>query len=331
MEDLSEGEKSVGRIGIKKQIIINNINITNMKKVILLAVALIVGFATNIQAQILYRISGKGLESPSYIVGTYHLAPSSFADSIIGMSKAIAETNQVCGELDMMDAFKPENAARMLKAQMLPEGVTLSSLFTAEQLKRLNALLLEVMGSNLEDEAFAAQIEKMTPVALSTNLSLIAFMKETPSFNPMELIDNHFQTLALQNGKAVKGFETVDFQMEILFNAPLDKQANDLMCTVDNFEEGQRIAKSITTAYFTQNLQQIEEVLEEESEMDCGTSEEDEEKLIYNRNRNWVDMMPEMMAEQPTLFAVGAAHLCGEKGVLKLLEEAGYTVEGVKE
>lgn len=302
-----------------------------MKKVILLAVALIVGFATNIQAQILYRISGKGLESPSYIVGTYHLAPSSFADSIIGMSKAIAETNQVCGELDMMDAFKPENAARMLKAQMLPEGVTLSSLFTAEQLQRLNALLLEVMGSNLEDEAFAAQIEKMTPVALSTNLTLIAFMKETPSFNPMELIDNHFQTLALQNGKAVKGFETVDFQMEILFETPLDKQASDLMCTVDNFEEGQRIAKSIITAYFTQNLQQIEEVLEEESEMNCGTSEEDEEKLIYNRNRNWVDMMPEMMAEQPTLFAVGAAHLCGEKGVLKLLEEAGYTVEGVKE
>ena len=302
-----------------------------MKKVILLAVALIVGFATNIQAQILYRISGKGLESPSYIVGTYHLAPSSFADSIIGMSKAIAETNQVCGELDMMDAFKPENAARMLKAQMLPEGETLSSLFTAEQLQRLNALLLEVMGSNLEDEAFAAQIEKMTPVALSTNLTLIAFMKETPSFNPMELIDNHFQTLALQNGKAVKGFETVDFQMEILFETPLDKQASDLMCTVDNFEEGQRIAKSIITAYFTQNLQQIEEVLEEESEMNCGTSEEDEEKLIYNRNRNWVDMMPEMMAEQPTLFAVGAAHLCGEKGVLKLLEEAGYTVEGVKE
>ena len=219
----------------------------------------------------------------------------------------------------------------MLKAQMLPEGVTLSSLFTAEQLERLNALLLEVMGSNLEDEAFAAQIEKMTPVALSTNLTLIAFMKETPSFNPMELLDNHFQTLALQNGKAVKGFETIDFQMEILFNAPLEKQANDLMCTVDNFEESQRIANRIITAYFTQNLQQIEEVLEEESEMNCGTSEEDEEKLIYNRNRNWVDMMPEMMAEQPTLFVVGAAHLCGEKGVLNLLEKAGYTIEGMKE
>ena len=300
-----------------------------MKKALLLAVALIVGLISTTQAQILYRISGKGLESPSYIVGTYHLAPSSFADSIPGMDKAIVETNQVCGELDMMDAFKPENAARLLKAQVLPEGVTLSSLFTADQLERLNALLLEVMGTNLKDEAFAAQMEKMTPVALSTTLTLTAYMKKTPSFNPMELINNHFQTLALQNGKSVKGFETVDFQMGVLFDAPLDKQANDLMCTVDNFEEAQRIANRITTAYFTQNLEQIEELMEEESEMDCSTSEEDEEKLIYNRNRNWVELMPAMMTEQPTLFVVGAAHLCGEQGVLKLLEKAGYTVEGV--
>ena len=300
-----------------------------MRKTFLLTAALIVSFAFSAQAQILYRISGNGLKSPSYIVGTYHLAPASFADSIPGMREAIENTNQVCGELDMMDAFKPENSARLLKAQMLPEGVTLSSLFTADQLKRLNALLLEVMGTNLEDEAFAAQMEKMTPVALSTTLTLTAYMKETPSFNPMELIDNHFQTLALQSGKSVKGFETVDFQMGVLFDAPLEKQANDLMCTVDNFEEAQRIANRITTAYFTQNLQQIDELMEEESEMDCGTSEEDEEKLIYNRNRNWVELMPAMMTEQPTLFVVGAAHLCGEQGVLKLLEKAGYMVEGV--
>ena len=302
-----------------------------MKKILLLAAVLIAGFATNPQAQILYRISGKGLESPSYIVGTYHLAPASFADSIPGMKTAIDGTQQVCGELDLMDAFKPENAARLMKAQMLPEGVTLSSLFTAEQLERLNALLLEVMGSNLKDEAFAAQMEKMTPVALSTTLTLTAYIKQTPSFNPMELIDNYFQTLAMQSGKSIKGFETVDFQMEVLYGAPLEKQANDLICLVDHFDDANEMANLVTTAYFTQNLQQIDEVMEQESDMDCGTTEEEEETLIYNRNRNWVDLMPEMMVEKPTLFVVGAAHLCGEKGVLNLLEKAGYTIEGMKE
>ena len=300
-----------------------------MRKALLLATAIIACF-TYSQAQILYRISGNGLESPSYIVGTYHLAPSSFADSIPGINKAIEGTQQVCGELDMMDAFKPENTARLVQAQMLPEGVTLSSLFTTEQLKRLNALLLEVMGTNLEDEASAAQMEKMNPTSISTSLSMLAYMKETPSFNPMELIDNHFQTLALQSGKAVKGFETVDFQIGVLYSDSLQKQADDLMCMVDHFEDVLEMTKRITAAYFSQNLKQIEETLEEESAIECGTSEEDEDRLLNNRNRNWVDMMPDMMAEQPTLFVVGAAHLCGEQGVLKLLEKAGYTVEGVK-
>ena len=292
--------------------------------------AIIASF-TYAQAQILYRISGKGLESPSYIVGTYHLAPASFADSIPGMKTAIEGTQQVCGELDMMDAFKPENAARLMQSQMLPEGTTLSSLLTSEQLERLNKLLLEEMGSNLNDEAFAAQIDKMTPAALSTTLSLSSYMKKVESFNPMELIDNYFQMLALQNGKAVKGFETVDFQMGVLFGAPLEKQVNDLMCMVDHFKDTEEMVDLITTAYFSQDLTLIEEAMEQESKIDCGTTEEDEDILINNRNRNWVELMPDMMAEQPTLFVVGAGHLCGEKGVLKLLEKAGYTIEGMKE
>ena len=301
-----------------------------MRKLLLIATAIIASI-TYSQAQILYRISGKGLEKPSYIVGTYHLAPASFADSIPGMKTAIEGTQQVCGELDIMDAFKPENAARLMQSQMLPEGTTLTSLLTAEQLERLNKLLLDVMGSNLNDEAFAAQIDKMTPAALSTTLSLSSYMKKVESFNPMELIDNHFQMLALQNGKAVKGFETVDFQMGVLFGAPLEKQVNDLMCMVDHFKDTEEMVDLITTAYFSQDLTQIEEAMEQESKIDCGTTEEDEDILINNRNRNWVELMPDMMAEQPTLFVVGAGHLCGEKGVLKLLEKEGYTIEGMKE
>ena len=301
-----------------------------MKKTFLLATALIVSFAFNAQAQLLYRISGNGLESPSYIVGTYHLAPASFADSIPGMSEALENTQQVCGELDMMDAFKPENATRLLQSQMLPEGVTLPSLLTAEQLTRLNALLLEVLGTNLEDEAFAAQMEKMKPVALSTTLSLAAYMKKVQSFNPMELLDNYFQMLALQSGKSVKGFETVDFQMEVLYGEELQKQVDDLMCMVDHFEESTVLVDRITDDYFSQNFTQLETILEEEMEGPCAATPEEEAALLDDRNHNWINMMPAMMAETPTLFAVGAGHLCGEQGVLKLLEGLGYTVEGMK-
>ena len=301
-----------------------------MRKAFFLAAAFIACLAFNAQAQLLYRISGNGLKSPSYIVGTYHLAPASFADSIPGMNEAIENTQQVCGELDMMDAFKPENAARMMQAQMLPEGVTLSSLLTAEERTRLNAVLLEVIGTNLDDEAYAAQVEHVNPVTLSTTLSLAAYIKKAESFNPMELLDNYFQMLALQNGKSIKGFETVDFQMNVLYGSELPKQVEDLMCLVDHFEESAQLVDRITSAYFSQNFQQLEAILEEEMEGPCAASPEEEAALLDNRNHNWIKMMPDMMAEKPTLFAVGAGHLCGEQGVLKLLQGLGYTVEGMK-
>ena len=46
-----------------------------MKRILL---AMVLALATvGTQAQLLYRITGNGLGAPSYIVGTYHLAPVS--------------------------------------------------------------------------------------------------------------------------------------------------------------------------------------------------------------------------------------------------------------
>ena len=77
-----------------------------MKKLMIISLALVSMF-TSANAQLLYKISGKDLKSPSYIVGTYHLAPVSFVNAIEGIPDALNNTEQVCGELDMEDMKKP--------------------------------------------------------------------------------------------------------------------------------------------------------------------------------------------------------------------------------
>ena len=72
------------------------------------------------------------------------------------------------------------------------------------------------------------------------------------------------------------------------------------------------------------------EAMDEKMHNSCDGRPEEEDALIYNRNADWVTKMPALMAKKPTLFAVGAAHLPGEKGVLNLLRQAGYKVEAVK-
>ena len=282
------------------------------------------------EAQLLYRISGKGITKPSYIVGTYHLAPGSFADSIPGFKDAFASCKQIYGELDMQDALSEESRDKLEKAQLLPEGTTLSSLLTKEQMDRVNALMRETIGADMTNPMLVAQFDKMTPTALSSTLTIFAFIKKSPNFNPMDLLDSHLQLLAQKQGMEIKGLETVDFQVEVLYGSSLEKQVEELMCLVDNFDDVVEMAEFVTAAYFSQDLDLLLDVTNEESEGPCASTPESNDNLIYNRNANWVKAMPDIMRQAPTFFAVGAAHLCGDKGVLRMLEEAGYKVEGMK-
>ncbi len=61
-----------------------------------------------------------------------------------------------------------------------------------------------------------------------------------------------------------------------------------------------------------------------------GDSEEIMEMLIYKRNRNWAQKLNVMMPERAMLVCVGAGHLPGDKGLLQLLRNMGYTVEPAK-
>ena len=88
--------------------------------------------------------------------------------------------------------------------------------------------------------------------------------------------------------------------------------------------------EDLTTAFYAQDLDALKKAIDKKMGNACDTSAEDEAALIYDRNADWLAKMPEIMASKPTFFAVGAAHLVGEKGVLQLLRNAGYTVEGVR-
>ena len=82
-------------------------------------------------AQLLYRISHKNLEKPSYIVGTYHLAPASFVDSIPGANVALDEVDVVCGEVVTSEMESFENQKKVQVAIMVASLTT--RLFTNGQ------------------------------------------------------------------------------------------------------------------------------------------------------------------------------------------------------
>lgn len=301
-----------------------------MKKMFLTLLLTVMATA-GMNAQLLYKISGKGLRKPSYIIGTYHLAPVSFVDSIPGLRGALAESEQVYGEIETADMTSPENIAKMQQAMMLPEGKTLTELLTPEQMQKLNATMKELLGVDMSNPMVAQQMNKMLPQALVTQLTVIMYLKKHSGFNPTQSFDDYFQQQAVAQGKPVGGFETMDFQLQALFGSiSIERQIELLMCFLNNREWEELQVDNIVEAFFAQDLNRIEAAMDEKQDNSCDATDEENELLIYGRNATWLKKMPEIMQQKSTFFAVGAAHLVGERGVLAGLRNAGYLVEGVK-
>ena len=293
-----------------------------MKKIFALLMFFCITLGVN--AQLLWKVSGNGLDKPSYIFGTHHVAPLSMKDSIAGMTEAMNGTSQVYGELVMEDMMKPEMLMKMQQAMMLPTDTTLKSLFTQAQYDSIASVVKENIGMEL------AMFDKLKPAALNAQLAVVLSVKALKGYNPQEQLDTWFQTQAKQAGKKVGGLETMESQINILYNSQsLKRQAQQLYCSATHIDYGIDMTRRLAEAYLNQDLDKLLEITEEKMGNACDSTPEEEEALIYGRNANWAKQMPDIMKQASTLFVVGAGHLPGEHGVLKLLEKQGYTVKAM--
>lgn len=294
-----------------------------MKKILVLVVLLCITYGAN--AQLLWKVSGKDLAKPSYVFGTHHLAPLSITDSVPGFKQAMNETEQVYGEIVMEEMQSPINMQKMQQAIMLPGDTTLHTLFNSAQYDSVAVKIKQLMGVELQ------MFDKIKPAFLTAQISALIAMKTVEGFNPQQQLDGWIQSEAQKQGKVVAGLETMDFQMGVLFGTQtLQRQADQLLCTVMNLNKAEQQTRRMSAAYMKQDLKQLMEIVEEKQGNSCDALPEEEEALIYRRNTNWAEVMPAIMKEKATFFAVGSGHLAGERGILNLLSKQGYTIEAVK-
>lgn len=289
-----------------------------MRRLILTLCICIVALTTD--AQLLWKISGNGIKEPSYIFGTHHVAPNSITDSIKGFDKAFESTRQLYGEIDMNFMTDNSTLIEMQKAMTMPDGKRLSDLFSNEDRKLIDSACKKYLGIGID------MMDMLKPMAIASQLSVVMSMKEFPELQKGEQLDMNLQNMAKKEGKEVKGLESLEFQTNLIFNMPLEEQAEFLLKTVESTDESEKTSKELANAYKSQNLDKIMELINKEEMQD---NENYIKMLVYDRNRNWVEQMKSIVNDKPTFFVVGAGHLPGEEGVLKLLENEGYTIEPV--
>ena len=270
-------------------------------------------------AQLVWKISGNGIQKPSYILGTHHGCPFTYCDSIPGLMKAFDKVDNIIGEINMIEfaEMSPERMQKMQAMMMMPADTSLLSLFSTEEAAKVNEWLGKKMGASLE------MLSVMKPMTIMVTVQNKEMMEVIPEIATMTTIDKYMQTLGQRKGKTIGELETADYQMELLYGNSLEEQADALLEMIGR-RNSKELMHQLTDAYKSQNLDTLWEIFQEQM------TGYEYDAIVKVRNLNWEKQMKELLPKQTTLFVVGAGHLPGEFGMINLLREAGYKVKAVK-
>ena len=284
-------------------------------------------------AQLMFRISGGGLEKPSYILGTIHVLSGDLLDSIPAFLEAENQCQQLFVESDVTDQQnKRERQTAGLQLSTLPDGKTISDVLGEERMAILQERLKESCHINLADSA-AKNLLHFQPSFFTLSLNIAILMEAIQKYPAMRN-GNMMDAACMKRAKArgwkvgnldrIKTSEDLEKNKETL--SSIDEQVDSLMALLNNFDERKQ-----------KTLKESEEALKVGDYWTAGDYEgferfiqpanEANPALLTERNKKWMPIIIEAAKEMPTLFVFGAGHLAGPEGVVRMLREAGYNVE----
>ena len=267
--------------------------------------------AQELEKSLLWKISGNGLKKPSYLFGTIHLTCDTSLDA--NTLNALETTEQLYLELDMDDK---SIQMKLMKLMMMKDGAKLSTLLSPEDFKILD----EFMKKNLNMSA--KLFDSFKPFMISS--MLFPKMLDCKS----QSVESELMKITKEQNEEVFGLEKVEDQMKVFDAIPYQDQADELLKTIkDDLKKDKKEMNEMMTIYQNKD---IEGMLKMMSDSDNKITSENQDVLLNNRNKNWIPIMVKTMKDKATFFGVGAGHLAGEEGVIKLLRKQGYKVEAVK-
>jgi uncharacterized protein YbaP (TraB family) len=268
----------------------------------------------NAKPGIFYAITGNGLKDTSYLFGTYHLIKSDYLKTTPHVENALHKSKGVVVEV-VIDSTK---LPQFQSISLLKEG-TLSSLLSKTFADSLNTEIKATLGADI------SQVNQLKPVTISLTLSMVYIMKNNAArinqYGGMPL-DLYFASYGKKQAKQVTPLETLDEQMDILFNkASIAEQVDALKLMISEKKEMMQYGDQLLQGWFDNDLDKMEQLLTKYARFS-----ENNDYLLKDRNLLWMKKLPELMKAEPQFVAVGALHLAGKDGLVALLRGSGFTV-----
>lgn len=258
------------------------------------------------------------VDSPTtavYLLGSIHVLKQSDYPLPPAMEHAYDQAERLVFEVHLDSADSPMAQAKILTRSFLRGDSTLADCIP-DTLLRLVHRQAETLGVQ------PSMFNKMKPWMVGMTLSLLKMQRS--GIQPQYGVDFYFFRRARLEEKPVKGLESVEFQADLLGRLSVLNQTEYLRYTLQDLDRLNSELGKMTDAWRTGDTEALEALLVE------GFKEYPElyEAMVVERNRRWMRRIRSRLADDvPTLFVVGAAHLVGEDGLVRLLKKEGHLVQ----
>jgi uncharacterized protein len=251
---------------------------------------------------LIWRFNTEGSEKPNYLIGTMHVRDERAFQFEVAFKKAIAECSIFATEFNLDEA---QSGAVQL-SMFLPEGESLKTLMPNKLYQKINATLLKKTGVDL------FQFDRFKPLAITN------FLTESLLSNDRWLsLDETLWNFAKENDKILRGIETFDEQLAVLDKMTVADQLKGLKDTMHDLGS---FRKQLTRMANLYEQADIEKLYKSAKKSAKGSRK----LLLYDRNIIMADRIENLAAENSVCVAIGAGHLAGAKGVMRLLKRRGF-------
>ena len=274
----------------------------------------VVSFRINAQesnTSIFWKVTGNGLERPSYLYGTVHLIPQSDFFLMDSLENKFESCREIVLEVDMDD---PNFLTKTQQLMFMPDNKTINDLLDTTEYDQLSGFFKDSLNLQLD------RFQRLKP------FFLVQFIIPKMINKPLASYEITFVQMAKKYNIDLTGLESIKEQMNSIDKIPFKKQAELVLETVNDFNEEKQIYSQLIDAYKKMDFKNFYTLMFKAS----TELKEFEQVLLIDRNEKWIPRIEKMIKEKPCFIAVGALHLEGDKGLVALLQSGGYTVTPIK-
>jgi uncharacterized protein YbaP (TraB family) len=274
---------------------------------------------------ILWKIEKEGRPA-SYLFGTVHLTDERVTNLSPAVEKAIKEAKTIALEVsDLSETATSTVIAKSAPLVMFTDGRRLDGLLSSAEYDTVKSIIVR--------SGMPVDLAALFKPWIVTMILSVSDCERAKVQAGARVLDMKIAEMGKASGKEVIGLETISTQIEALAAVPEQQQLDMLRSSLRFADRTNDMMETLIQLYLKRKVSAalpFQIALAKEAGIGDEAFAGFQQKLLFERNDKMRSVAEPLLEQGGAFIAVGALHLPGDRGLVELLRQSGYTVTAVE-